>query len=96
MRRNLDLTGGQIVAEAVMLELGRSLGREAAHQAVGAACAAALESGRTLAAVLAEDPVVARHLDAAALARLADPANHLGECGEVVDRIAAKARTALD
>jgi adenylosuccinate lyase len=34
MRRNLDLTGGMILSEAVMLDLGCSLGRQEAHDLV--------------------------------------------------------------
>ena len=34
MRKNLDLSGGLIMAEAVMLELGRDIGRQRAHDLV--------------------------------------------------------------
>src|ERR1700730_9205509 len=34
MRENLDLSGGLIMAEALMLELGRQIGRQRAHDAV--------------------------------------------------------------
>src|SRR6202040_2859490 len=45
MRRNLDLGGGLIMAEAVMLDLGKALGRQHAHDVVyDAAMEAAAES----------------------------------------------------
>jgi len=37
MRRNLDLSGGLIMAEALMLELGKQIGRQRAHDAVSPA-----------------------------------------------------------
>ena len=46
MRRNLDLGGGLIMAEAVMLELGATLGRQHAHDVVYDAAQAAFVEGR--------------------------------------------------
>ena len=66
MRRNLDLGGGLIMAEAVMLELGATIGRQHAHDVVYDAAQAAFVEGRPFSAVLAADPRVTKHLDAAA------------------------------
>jgi 3-carboxy-cis,cis-muconate cycloisomerase len=95
MRRNLDATNGLIMAEAFMMQLAPALGRDAAHHAVQAACGRALEQNRSLAEVLAEDEEVSAHLDRAALARIGDPANYLGEAGAVVDRVIAEAARVL-
>jgi 3-carboxy-cis,cis-muconate cycloisomerase len=95
MRRNLETTGGLILAEAVMMALAPKIGRDAAHHAVGKAAAVAIEERRPFAAVLGADPAVAAHLDAAAIARLTDPASYVGEAGEVVDRVAARLRSVL-
>src|SRR5207237_4060389 len=73
MRRNLDLGGGLIMAEAVMLELGAVIGRQHAHDVVYEAAQAAFVEGRSFGAVLAEDPRVTAHLDQAAIERLLDP-----------------------
>ena len=54
MRKNLDLTSGLIVAEAVMM--GPAIGRQQAHDVVYAACRTVNEQGGTLAEVLAADP----------------------------------------
>jgi 3-carboxy-cis,cis-muconate cycloisomerase len=86
MRRNLDLTGGLIVAEAVMMALARHTGRQAAHDIVYDACRAALEKGTTLLAELRQRPEVTRHLDAGRLAELTDPANYLGSTQAMIDR----------
>jgi 3-carboxy-cis,cis-muconate cycloisomerase len=52
MRRNLDLTGGLLFADAVASRLAAQLGRDAAHQIVEAAAVAVRDSGETLQAVL--------------------------------------------
>src|SRR4029079_15293188 len=62
MRRNLDLTGGLIVAEAVMMALAKHTGRQDAHDLVYDACRAALDKGSTLLAELERRPEVTRHL----------------------------------
>ncbi len=92
MRRNLDMTGGLIVAEAVMMGLAPHLGRGEAHHVVADACAAALAETIPLAAALACIPQVSARLDRAAIDRLTDPTGYLGAAGEFVDRVAAAAR----
>ena len=86
MRKNLDLTGGLIVAEAVMMALAEHTGRQDAHHIVAAASRAALEKGTTLLAQLEREPKVTRHLDAKRLVELTNPANYLGSVVAMVDR----------
>ncbi|KAA2212763.1 3-carboxy-cis,cis-muconate cycloisomerase [Teichococcus oryzae] len=90
MRRNLDSTGGLIVAEAVMMGLAPHLGRGGAHDAVHHACDIALAEGVPLAEALGRDPCVTGALDTAAVARLTDPANYLGSAGAFIDRVLAR------
>ncbi|HEY4252715.1 MAG TPA: adenylosuccinate lyase family protein [Roseomonas sp.] len=95
MRSNLDLTGGLIVAEAVMMAAAPVLGRQHAHDVVYDACRAAITSGRKLAAVLAEMPdVVAALGGIAGVERHCDPANYLGLAPAMVDRLLASRRPA--
>ncbi len=89
MRANLDITGGLIVSEAVMMGLGPHLGRQRAHDLVYDICRAAIRTGRPFLDLLAEDTEISRHMDRAALAKLVDPANYLGVAGEMVDRVLA-------
>ena len=89
MRKNLDLTSGLIVAEAVMMGLAPYLGRQQAHDMVYAACRTVNKHGGRLADVLAADQEVARHLDRAAIERLTDPASYLGAAPAMVDRMLA-------
>jgi 3-carboxy-cis,cis-muconate cycloisomerase len=87
MRANLNLTHGLIMGEAVMLALGATIGRMAAHKLVEHASQQAAASGRHLRAVLGSDAEVGRHLSAGALDQLFDPANYRGEAGAFVDRV---------
>ena len=87
MRANLDLTKGLIVSEAVMMGLGPHLGRQYAHDLVYDICRKVIATGRPLVDLLAENGEIAKHLDRAALERLCDPANYLGEAGAMVDRV---------
>lgn len=89
MRQNLDLTGGLIVAEAVMMGLAPYLGRQTAHDVVYDACRAALAERCPLAQVLEREARVTQHLDRAAIDRLCDPGNYLGAAPRMVDRMRA-------
>jgi 3-carboxy-cis,cis-muconate cycloisomerase len=90
MRRNLDMTNGLIVSEAVMMGLAPFLGRNEAHDIVYDACRTVAEKGGRLADALATVPEVSKHLDRKALEKLTDPANYLGAAREMVDRVVGK------
>jgi 3-carboxy-cis,cis-muconate cycloisomerase len=90
MRRNLDLTGGLIVAEAVMMALAQHTGRQAAHDVVYGACRAALDGGTTLRAELEHNSEVTKHLDAKRIAELTDPVNYLGSAPAMIERLLAE------
>jgi 3-carboxy-cis,cis-muconate cycloisomerase len=92
MRRNLNLGGGLIMAEAVMLELGAVLGRQHAHDVVYDAAQAAFVEDQAFSAVLAADPRVSAHLSAAAIDRLLDPVAYTGLCAEMAKQAVARVR----
>jgi len=87
MAKNLGMTHGLIVAEAVMMGLAPHTGRNEAHDFVYDACRAAIESDRPLYDVLLETPEVAGPLGADKLKSLTDPANYLGAAQAMVDRV---------
>jgi len=87
MRRNIDLTGGLVMSEAVMMGLGPYIGREYAHDLVYDLCRDAAAQGRPLLDLLAENDEITKHVDRDALATLLDPANYLGQSGVMVDRV---------
>src|SRR5580658_3534531 len=89
MRANLDITRGLIVSEAVMMGLGPHIGRQYAHDLVYDICRQVVATGRPLVDLLAENEEITKHLNRAALEQLCDPANYLGQAGEMVDRVLA-------
>jgi 3-carboxy-cis,cis-muconate cycloisomerase len=90
MRRNLDLDGGLIMAEAVSTGLTAVIGRAAAHHALQRVSNRAIAEGTTLAEVVHEDAEVRRHLSDEQIDRLLDPAAYLGSAGAFVDRVVAR------
>ncbi len=92
MRANLDATGGLIMAEAVMIALGRKIGRLEAHHIVEEASKTAAAERRGLEAVLHEDPRVTAQLTQAEIARLFDPLAYQGVAQQFIDRLLAYAR----
>ncbi len=97
MRRNLDLSGGLIMAEAIMLELGAQIGRQRAHDAVYDASQASVIEGRPFRELLAEEKEVSTRLTAEQIEALLDPARYSGLCQKLAETGAARARrTALE
>ena len=92
MRANLDLGGGLIMAEAVMLDLGAAIGRQHAHDVVYDAAMEAATAHKSFAALLAADPRVTAHLDPAAIEKLLDPTAYTGLCAEMARDAAVRAR----
>jgi 3-carboxy-cis,cis-muconate cycloisomerase len=90
MRKNLDVTGGLIMAEAVMMAFAAHVGRQESHHIVYAACRKALEAGTTLADELAKVPEVTKHFSPAQITALTDPASYLGSAPAMVDRVLAR------
>jgi 3-carboxy-cis,cis-muconate cycloisomerase len=89
MAKNLDISRGLIVAEAVMMGLAPQLGRQEAHDVVYDACRAAAEQHITLADALLADPQVTTRIDRATVERLTTPGNYLGLAPQMVDRVLA-------
>ncbi|MFC5219843.1 class-II fumarase/aspartase family protein [Streptomyces coerulescens] len=78
MRDNLDLTGGLVLAEAVMMALAPDLGRQRAHHIVYDACTRATESGTDLADELLRQPDIVASLGEHRIRQLSDPSAYLG------------------
>ena len=92
MRANLDLGGGLIMAEAVMLDLGKAIGRQHAHDAVYDAAQAAFVEAKPFAELLAADPRVTAHMNAQQIAALLDPTAYTGLCADMAREAASHAR----
>lgn len=90
MARNLDLTQGLVLAEAVSIALAQRLGRETAHHLLEQCCKRAVAEQRHLRAVLGDEPQVTAELSAEELDRLLDPAHYLGQAQAWVERAVAE------
>ena len=93
MRANLEATGGQIMAEAVMIALGPKLGRLEAHHVVEEACRKASAEHRHLEEVLNEDARVTAHLGHQEIERLFDPLAYQGVAQQFIDRLIAASQS---
>jgi 3-carboxy-cis,cis-muconate cycloisomerase len=90
MRANLDASQGLPLAESVTMALAVPVGKDEAHKLVEAAARRAVDEGRALADVLAEDPAVTRHLGASEIASRLAPENYLGAARGIVERVLAR------
>lgn len=88
MMKNLNITKGGIVAEAVMMGLAPQIGRQVAHDVVYELCRQSAENNVDLLHLLcANERVMSGGLSAEQLEQLCDPKNYLGLSIEVVQRV---------
>ena len=87
MAKNLDISRGLIVAEAVMMGLAPQLGRQEAHDVVYDACRHANEAHVSLQDALTANPRITSRIDRETIARLTSPRNYLGLAPQMVDRV---------
>ena len=92
MRQNLDLSGGLIMSELIMLELGKRIGRQQAHDAVYDAAQASFTQDIPFSDALSQTPEITAHLTPDQIAALLDPAAYTGICALLSERAAAQAR----
>ena len=92
MRQNLDLTGGLIMAEPVMLALGSSIGRQEAHDIVYDAAQAATLGQKSFADLLAADQRISEKLSKNDIKNLLNPLSYVGLSPELARRAASSAR----
>lgn len=90
MTRNLDLTQGLVLAEAVSIVLAQRVGRDTAHHVLEQCCKRAVAQQRHLRAVLGEEPQVTAQLSGAELDHLLNPAHYLGQARTWVERAVAE------
>jgi 3-carboxy-cis,cis-muconate cycloisomerase len=95
MGRNLDLSGGLIMAEALMLQLGFQIGRQHAHDVVYDAAQTAFTENRAFADLLTADPRITDNLSHAQVELLLDPTAYVGLCGDMARQAVARVRSAV-
>lgn len=94
MRSNLELSGGLINCENVMMKLaGAGLGRQLAHDVVHEATITAVRTQRPIGQVLTDNPVVDSIMPTAEIQAALDPASHLGDSSRIALALARRAGT---
>lgn len=96
MRANLDLSGGLILAEALMLTLGERIGRQQAHDVVYEAAQAVAAGGGEFADLLLANNTVQKHLSREFIESMLDPAAYTGLCAQMALEQARKARRVVE
>lgn len=94
MRSNLDLLGGRLLSERVMLALGERVGKQTAHDLVHAASMRARRDALPFRDALLGDARIRGELAPQALDALLDPVTYVGLAAEMVDLVAGDARAA--
>jgi 3-carboxy-cis,cis-muconate cycloisomerase len=91
MRRNLEMTGGQIMAEAVAFRLAKKIGKSAAHKLIEDASKRAQTDKRNLKDVLTHDARVTALIPPGELSQLFDPLSYQGMAQTLIDRLVGPA-----
>lgn len=93
MKKNLGLTGGAILTEAVMMALARKgMGRQKAHELMRGISTKAAREGRPIKDLLMESREVTAYLSKGDVDLLMRPENYLGHAGEIISRAVKYAR----
>ncbi|KAK4508639.1 hypothetical protein PRZ48_002378 [Zasmidium cellare] len=87
MKENLASSRGLILAEAVMMGLAPTLGRQPAHDVVYRACHDSIDTSRPLIDSLLSDKAVVDNISKGELMKLCDPLNYMGCCRRMADQV---------
>jgi 3-carboxy-cis,cis-muconate cycloisomerase len=87
MQKNLEITRGLILSEALMLALSQHIGRQSAHEIVYRCSMQAHDEHRSFAETLSNDLTVNSFLTAEQISVLLKPSNYTGLAGVFVDRV---------
>ncbi len=91
MKKNLELSGGTIMAEAIITELvKRGMGRQDAHELLRENSMRAFSEGRNLKGLLLSDARVGKFLNAAELEGIMDYKNYIGLSVQKTEQIIRK------
>ncbi len=92
MRENLGITHGLMLSEAVMIELGKKIGKQSAHEVVYDDAMKAVKERVAFAGVLLEDARVSRHLSAPDIEKLLNPVEYVGLAPQMAREMVALSR----
>ena len=92
MKRNLDLLKGVLLSEAVMIELGKKIGKQFAHELIHEHATKAIKEETDFKQLLLSDTKVNQHLSEADIERLLDPGEYIGLAPQIARRVASQSR----
>ncbi|RLF10419.1 MAG: adenylosuccinate lyase [Thermoprotei archaeon] len=96
MKRNLELTKGRIMSEAVMIKLTeRGMSRQEAHRILRELSLKSISEDLHLAELLKRDLRVTKYLTVEEITEAMKPENYLGEVDKLIDKAVREAREAL-
>jgi adenylosuccinate lyase len=91
MKKNLELTKGRVMGEAVMIKLvEKGIGRQEAHELVRTASMKSFEQDTDLKSVLLKEPEISKALSAKEIDEVMKPENYIGSASEFVDNVLKK------
>ena len=90
MRQNLDLLGGLLLSEKIMLALGEKIGKQTAHEVVYEIAMSSFEKEIPFKEALMSDQRVSNHLKEEEIVELLNPEAYIGESEEIVDNVLKK------
>ena len=94
MRTDLDILHGLMQSEGIMLELGKKIGKQHAHEVVYQVSMDTFEQGKDFCDMLLKDETVAKHMTREEIEKILDPEGYTGSSGEIVDGVVANIRAA--
>lgn len=92
MLANLDKLGGLTQSEHVMLELGRKIGKQRAHELVNEIAVDAFHQGESFEEKLKQNGTVVQALGSDEIHALLDPVQYVGKCPEIARNVAKALR----
>jgi len=90
MRSNLNLNGGLIMSEAVMMGLAPKIGKKVAHDIIYKAAGHANDNNITLKEALLKDKMISSQLSESEVNDLIDPLNYVGSVHEMISKVLKK------
>jgi adenylosuccinate lyase len=90
MQKNLNLTDGLIMSEAIMLRLADNIGKQTAHHLVYELAMQAFEQNLPFNACLRDNPVVRKYLTVEDIESILEPESYVGLSADIVDRITTR------
>jgi adenylosuccinate lyase len=91
LARNLELTGGLVLSEAVLLEIVKEgVGRQKAYEAVQSCAMEATEKGGDFRELLRNNPLIKKHLGEKQLDKALNINHHVRHCNFIIRRALAE------